>query len=118
MFVNTEIDDFENVFGGVGPDCFIALHPEAAALVQGRSDDRGAGLRFEQCYPAREVKTCSSEDQLVDVMEVMTLQRIRHLPVIQNGALHGIISIGDGVKQRVEEVQSDAEELRRYIRSP
>jgi CBS domain-containing protein len=66
----------------------------------------------------REVKTCCSEDQLVDIMEVMTLQRIRHLPVIQNGALHGIISIGDVVKQRLEEVQSDAEELRRYIRSP
>ncbi|MGO9450777.1 MAG: CBS domain-containing protein [Candidatus Binataceae bacterium] len=66
----------------------------------------------------RDVKTCSSEDQLVDIMEVMTLQRIRHLPVIQKGALHGIISIGDVVKQRLEEVQSDAEELRRYIRSP
>jgi CBS domain-containing protein len=66
----------------------------------------------------REVKTCSSEDQLVDLMEVMTLQRIRHLPVIQNGVLHGIVSIGDVVKQRLEEVQSEAEELRRYIRSP
>ena len=42
----------------------------------------------------REVKTCSSEDQLVDIMEVMTRQRIRHLPVIENGALHGIVSIG------------------------
>jgi CBS domain-containing protein len=66
----------------------------------------------------RDVKTCSSEDQLVAIMEVMTLQRIRHLPVIQNGALHGIISIGDVVKQRLQEVQSDAEELRRYICSP
>jgi len=66
----------------------------------------------------REVKTCSSEDQLVDIMEVMTLQRVRHVPVIQNGALHGIVSIGDVVKQRLEEVQSEAEELRRYIRSP
>ena len=66
----------------------------------------------------RDVKTCSSEDQLVDIMEVMTLQRIRHLPVIESGALHGIVSIGDVVKQRLEEVQSEAEELRRYIRSP
>jgi CBS domain-containing protein len=65
-----------------------------------------------------DVKTCTSEDQLVDIMEVMTLQRIRHLPVIQNGALHGIVSIGDVVKQRLEEVQSEAEELRSYIRSP
>jgi CBS domain-containing protein len=66
----------------------------------------------------REVRTCSSEDQLVEIMEVMTLQRIRHLPVVQNGALQGIVSIGDVVKQRLEEVQSEAEDLRRYIRSP
>ncbi len=67
---------------------------------------------------SRDVKTCSSEDPLVDLMEVMTHQRIRHLPVIQDGALHGIVSIGDVVKQRLEEVQSEAEELRNYIRSP
>ena len=66
----------------------------------------------------REVKTCSSEDRLVDIMEVMTLQRIRHLPVIKGGALSGIISIGDVVKQRLEEVQSEVEDLQRYIRSP
>jgi len=66
----------------------------------------------------RDVKTCTSEDELVDIMEVMTLQRIRHLPVVENGALHGIVSIGDVVKQRLEEVQSEAEELRNYIRSP
>jgi CBS domain-containing protein len=66
----------------------------------------------------REVKTCASEDQLVDIMEVMTLQRIRHLPVVENGELRGIVSIGDVVKQRLEEVQSEAEELRSYIRSP
>jgi CBS domain-containing protein len=66
----------------------------------------------------REVKTCSFEDQLVDLMEVMTLRRIRHLPVVRNGALHGIVSIGDVVKQRLEEVHSEAEALRRYITSP
>jgi CBS domain-containing protein len=66
----------------------------------------------------REVKTCTSEDQLVDIMEVMTQQRTRHLPVVENGELHGIVSIGDVVKQRLEEVQSEAEELRSYIRSP
>jgi CBS domain-containing protein len=65
----------------------------------------------------REVKTCTPEDQLVDIMEVMTLQRIGHLPVVENGELHGIVSIGDVVKRRLEEVQSEAEELRSYIRS-
>jgi CBS domain-containing protein len=67
---------------------------------------------------SRDVKTCSMEDTLDDLMEVMTRQRIRHLPVIADGALHGIVSIGDVVKQRLEEVQSEAEELRNYIRQP
>jgi CBS domain-containing protein len=79
--------------------------------------DRVLALPAERLM-TREVKTCCSEDQLVDLMEVMTLQRFRHLPVIEDGALHGIVSIGDVVKQRLEEVQSEAEQLRNYIRSP
>ena len=88
-------------------------------IIRGMSEHADAVLTLpaEQLM-TRDVKTCSSEDQLVDLMEVITLQRIRHLPVIENGALHGIVSIGDVVKQRLEEVQSEAEELRRYIRSP
>jgi CBS domain-containing protein len=88
-------------------------------IIRGMSEHADAvlALAVDQLM-TRDVKTCSPEDELVDLMEVMTLQRIRHLPVIQNGALHGIVSIGDVVKQRLEEVQSEAEELRRYIRSP
>jgi CBS domain-containing protein len=88
-------------------------------IIRGMSEHADAvlALAVDQLM-TRDVKTCSPEDQLVDLMEVMTLQRIRHLPVIQNGALHGIVSIGDVVKQRIEDVQSEAEELRRYIRSP
>jgi len=88
-------------------------------IIRGMSEHADAVLTLpaEQLM-TRDVKTCSSEDQLVDLMEVMTLQRIRHLPVIENGTLYGIVSIGDVVKQRLEEVQSEAEELRRYIRSP
>ena len=88
-------------------------------IIRGMSEHADAVLTLPaDQLMTRDVKTCSSEDQLVDLMEVMTLQRIRHLPVIQDGALHGIVSIGDVVKQRLEEVQSEAEELRRYIRSP
>ena len=57
------------------------------------------------------------EDVIVGLMEVMTNQRIRHLPVVQNGALYGIISIGDVVKQRLAEAQFELDELRRYISS-
>ncbi len=63
----------------------------------------------------REVKTCSPEDAVVELMEVMTLQRIRHLPVLRDGTLHGIVSIGDVVKQRLHEAQSELEALRSYI---
>jgi CBS domain-containing protein len=88
-------------------------------IVRGMSEHAGAllALPVDQLM-TREVKTCLPEDRLVDLMNVMTLQRIRHLPVVQKGALCGIISIGDVVKQRLEEVQSEVEDLQRYIRSP
>jgi CBS domain-containing protein len=65
----------------------------------------------------REVVTCSLQDSVVWLMEVMTNQRIRHLPVVQNGRLRGIVSIGDVVKQRLAEAQFELDELRRYITS-
>jgi CBS domain-containing protein len=76
--------------------------------------DVALALPVEQLM-TREVKTCSPENAIVELMEVMTLQRIRHLPVVRNGALDGIVSIGDVVKQRLQEAQSELEELRSYI---
>jgi len=88
-------------------------------IIRGMSRHAAAVLTLPaEHLMTRDVRTCSSEDQLVEIMQVMTLHRIRHLPVLQNGALQGIVSIGDVVKQRLEEVQSEAEELRSYIRSP
>ena len=88
-------------------------------IIRGLSENADAllALPVDQLM-TREVKTCLSDDRLVDLMQVMTLQRIRHLPVVHNGALCGIVSIGDVVKQRLEEVQSEVEDLQRYIRSP
>jgi CBS domain-containing protein len=48
-------------------------------------------------------------------MAVMTARRIRHIPVIEDGALCGIVSIGDVVKWRVEEIEREAEALRAYV---
>jgi len=62
-----------------------------------------------------EVVTCSSDDHIADLMAVMTEKRIRHLPVLVEGALVGIISIGDVVKCRVQEVESEADALRTYV---
>jgi CBS domain-containing protein len=64
---------------------------------------------------SREVKTCTPEDSLVDLMQVMTHEHIRHVPVIKDGTLHGIVSIRDVVKSRLDEMEFEVEELRRYI---
>jgi CBS domain-containing protein len=61
------------------------------------------------------ITTCSPEDQLADLMAVMTTKRIRHIPVVEDGLVCGIISIGDVVKWRVEEIEREAEALRAYV---
>jgi CBS domain-containing protein len=66
----------------------------------------------------RDVRTCAVEDDLVELMQVMTTKRFRHLPVMKDGALDGIVSIGDVVKQRLEEIQHEVEALRDYITRP
>ena len=63
----------------------------------------------------REVVTCSPKDHIAGLMAVMTEKHIRHLPVLVDGGLAGIISIGDVVKCRVQEVESEAEALRAYV---
>jgi CBS domain-containing protein len=65
----------------------------------------------------REVKTCAPDDAIVELMAIMTNARIRHLPVVMQGMLCGIVSIGDVVKQRLAEAQLELEELHRYISS-
>jgi len=62
-----------------------------------------------------EVMTCEDSETIHDVMARMTRGRFRHLPVEKNGRLTGIISIGDVVKARIEEVEREAEEMRTYI---
>jgi CBS domain-containing protein len=61
------------------------------------------------------VKICNDSHTINQVMEIMTAGRFRHLPVERNGELDGIISIGDVVKKRIEEVEREAEEIKQYI---
>jgi CBS domain-containing protein len=62
-----------------------------------------------------EVRTCALADCVEDLMRDMTDHRIRHLPVLDNGELAGIISIGDVVKWRVTELEEEARHLTDYI---
>src|SRR5215468_6389710 len=69
------------------------------------------GLKAEDLM-THEVVACSREDTLQSVMVKMTQRRIRHLPVVEQGQLVGIVSIGDAVKSRLEEVELEANVLR------
>lgn len=61
------------------------------------------------------VVTCRRGDSVEAVMGQMTEGRFRHLPVVEDGALAGMISIGDVVKARLEELAAEAEQLKEFI---
>ncbi|MEQ1954370.1 CBS domain-containing protein [Mesorhizobium sp. CN2-181] len=61
------------------------------------------------------VSICNENHTVNEVMEIMTKGRFRHLPVEKNGQLDGIVSIGDVVKRRIEDVEREAEQIREYI---
>ncbi len=61
------------------------------------------------------VKTCALDDKIPDIMSEMTRSRFRHMPVVSAGKLCGIISIGDVVKQRLEELETETHVLRDFI---
>lgn len=63
-----------------------------------------------------EVRTCAPDDVLTSLMKVMTEHRIRHLPVVEDGKLSGIISIGDVVKHRIDELEFERDQLDSYVR--
>jgi CBS domain-containing protein len=63
----------------------------------------------------RDVVTCQETDTLDELMAMMTARRFRHLPVVTDEALVGIISIGDVVKHHVAEVEMEATAMRDYI---
>ena len=63
------------------------------------------------------VKVCSENHTVQDVMEMMTRGRFRHLPVEREGKLIGVVSIGDVVKRKIEEAERETEAIKTYIAS-
>jgi CBS domain-containing protein len=61
------------------------------------------------------VEVCAPGDDVETIMNLMTEHRIRHVPVVDDGGLCGIISIGDVVKNRIHELEKDRNELMEYI---
>lgn len=61
------------------------------------------------------VRVCAESNTIIEVMETMTAGRFRHVPVERDGALVGIVSIGDVVKRRIEDAVREADEIKQYI---
>jgi CBS domain-containing protein len=83
----------------------------------GQFADKAAELVAEDLM-TRIVASCVPEDDIVDIMKLMTSARRRHIPVMSGQKLLGIISIGDVVKVRLEEAEFEVDTLRSYITSP
>ena len=95
---------------------------EIVGIISERDIVRGLSRHQDACLSMRvdelmtsPVITCTSSDSIDAVMELMTDRRIRHLPVVDNGTLSGVISIGDVVKQRISEIENESEALKQYI---
>jgi CBS domain-containing protein len=101
-------DDGSSVHGIVSErDIVRHLHTDGAALLD---------APVSQIMTA-EVHTCSPGDSVDDLESAMTERRIRHVPVVVDGQLRAIVSIGDVVKNRITDLQAERDQLRDYIQS-
>jgi CBS domain-containing protein len=98
-------DDGEQVSGIVSErDVVRRLHADEAVLDTVVRDIMTA-----------EVRTCAGTDAVTELMQTMTEHRIRHVPVVADGKLTGIISIGDVVKHRIGELEFERDQLDHYV---
>ncbi len=84
------------------------------ALAESGPESLGAAVA---AHMTREVVTAAPEDPLNLLLERMTTGRFRHMPVVQDGEVVGVLSIGDIVKHRIEALQRDNAALEEFIRS-
>jgi CBS domain-containing protein len=82
--------------------------------------NRGAGLLADpvSSVMTAEVHTCQPNASVHDLARTMTDHRVRHVPVVEDGALIGIVSIGDVVKARLDELEEERKQLVDYIQTP
>ena len=81
--------------------------------------ERGARVLEEpvSAVMTHKVVSCRESDTVAGIMEMMTIGKFRHLPVVEEGKVVGLISIGNIVKRRVQEYETEQEALRDYIKT-
>lgn len=104
------------VIVGTGESVIGILSERDIVRQLGKNPSAALAQSIGSCM-TRSVVTCDRTTAIADVMERMTRRRIRHMPVVEGDRLAGIISIGDVVKLKIEEVEHEAEVMREYIAS-
>lgn len=106
----------------IGAIVVVGTRGEVAGIISERDIIRALAESGAECLSrpvsermTRQVVTCQEADTLDELMALMTAHRFRHLPVVTDNALVGIISIGDVVKHHVAEVEMEATAMREYI---
>ncbi len=106
----------------IGSLVITSVGKKIAGIISERDIVRAVASRGEAALnqPVKEfmtktVITCTADDTMNVLMSRMTAGRFRHLPVLEDGQLDGIISIGDVVKFRVAEMEREHEALKQYI---
>ena len=99
---------------GQGVDGILSERDVARGL-----HERGAGLLAEpvSSVMTAEVHTCVPSSSVHDLAQTMTDHRVRHVPVVEDGRLVGIVSIGDVVKARLDELEAERAQLVDYIQT-
>jgi CBS domain-containing protein len=106
----------------IGAVVIVGARGEVSGIISERDIVRSLSELGPDCLKkpvsdcmTRQVVTCQETDTLDELMAMMTARRFRHLPVVTDGALVGIISIGDVVKHHAAEVEMEATAMRDYI---
>ena len=99
----------------VGPEGLVGIVSERDVMRKLHEHGAAVLLRSVADIMTVQVVRCTSDDTVDSLSGLMTTHRVRHVPVVDNGQLVGIVSIGDVVKTRMEELQAQQEQLEAYI---
>lgn len=98
-----------------GPDGLAGIVSERDVVRRLHTDGAALLTRPISKIMTPVVGTCSKSDTVDTISVLMTEQRVRHVPVLDDGKLVGIVSIGDVVKSRIEELEAEHAQLQSYI---
>jgi CBS domain-containing protein len=121
---NTTLIDIANKLAAkrIGSIVIVGAGGEVQGIVSERDVIRALATDGADCLTrpvsqtmTRQVISCQESDTLEELMAMMTARRFRHMPVVADGALVGLVSIGDVVKHHIAEVEMEATAMRDYI---